>query len=178
MEILKLKSDFEKLSIPTKIHRISQGKVEHFVYLGTNPMVSNTMVVLCSGDYTDAKCLRYPEPREFKFDDESEFKEVFVKDYNSQEVGEIMIKQLYRKIDVVQEIYIQTENYKKAKSFYGKYFEECKGLIDENGWLRICNQTPKSIVKFSRENRTMFESRTENTQDAYLTFIRPTCNLS
>ena len=80
MEILKLKADFEKLSIPTKIHRISQGKVEHFVYLGTNPMVSNTMVVLCSGDYTDAKCLRYPDTREFKFDDESEFKEVFVKE--------------------------------------------------------------------------------------------------
>ena len=177
MEILKLKADFEKLSIPTKIHRISQGKVEHFIYLGTNPMVSNTMVVLSSGDYTDAKCLRYPEPREFKFDDESEFKEVFVKDYNSQEVGEIMIKQLNRKIAVVNEIYIQTEDYKKAKSFYGKYFEECKSLIDENGWLRICNLTPKSIVNFSRQNRSFFESRVENTKDAYLTFIRPTCNL-
>lgn len=67
---------------------------------------------------------------------------------------------------------------RRIKDFYGKFYEECERMIDEDGWIRMYANTPKSLRDHFLENKNSYESRAEFHPEFYKTYIRPIQRIS
>ena len=97
-KIKKLESveDFRLLPEGMKVHSIINGKICHYIMIKENPKCPGYFIMISSGNYTEAAVIKpcFESKRNCWFID-----------YNSKEVGEIMIEQTKCLIESYKEIY-------------------------------------------------------------------------
>lgn len=101
--ILKSREDFESLKLGEKISLITRGECKNYWYGGVHPikLCEYYFIVISANNVTTSAVMRYPQP--------DNTVEVWIAEYESAKVGEIMVKQLEEKIKSVNEIWLSKE---------------------------------------------------------------------
>ena len=64
-------------------------------------------------------------------------------------------------------------NIDDIKKAYGEHYEDNVDLIDNDGWIRICNKTSIKMGRYLYFNEDDFDSRVESLPDMFKSYARP-----
>lgn len=104
MKELKTRKDFKSLKRGEKIHKVYSDKERGFRVVGTMPKSENYLI-LSDGEHLEHLYLHVDDEKfELYFDKSNMW---FIGVYNSNQIGQSMLKNLERRIQIVKDVYLK-----------------------------------------------------------------------
>lgn len=105
---------FKNLSLGSKVYSVTNGKINTFYYAGISPVSNDHMMCISRGNVADMFTIYLPNI--FKYKDNAGAGTVYSDDYD--EAKEIMLDQLYRKMESIKDIYFKDWNEQDWRDYH------------------------------------------------------------